>query len=60
LSEEDDDATTGAAAGAAGAAAGVLSLPGFEPLLDFESVPGVESLVAALLPSLEDLGLVLP
>ena len=35
-------------------------MPGPEPLPDFESVPGLESLVAVLLLSPEDLGLALP
>jgi hypothetical protein len=60
LSDDEVDAAAGAAAGAAGAVAEVLSLLDFESLVDFESAPGFESLLAVLLPSLEDLGLALP
>ena len=60
LSDDEVDVAAGVAAGAAGAAAEVLSLLDFESLVDFESVPDFESVLAALLPSLEDLGLALP
>ena len=54
LSDDDADAAAGAAAGAAGVAAGALSF------VDFESVPGLESLPDLPAPSLEDFGLALP
>jgi hypothetical protein len=57
---EEDDAAAGAVAGAAGVATGALSLPEFESVLGFESVPDLASPLDDLLASLEDFGFALP
>jgi hypothetical protein len=59
LSDEEVDAVAEAAVVVPGLDDGVLSLLAFESLFDFESVAGIESLLAEL-PSLLDLGLALP